>query len=285
LRFCVLALLLAGCAAPGAGFGPDALRTAEIAGIEDGPVRLVDGEWEGEPYVEDGAARPRIGLIGEFAVRGRFTGDDQEQCAVLAWHSTGGSGTRLWVVVLHDAAGYPRTASSFLVGDRVQVVDFRAEDGALVLDLVAHGEMDAACCPGQHELRRYRFVDGEFVAESEDLGRADPTMLSGVTWRLRSLTRAGAPVEVPVTLEFDGQGGVSGESGCNSFAGTVADSDGKNVAFEVHSTSARRCADAETEVEGAVREALASVERFSFLNGRLCLQYGGELMVFERAGE
>jgi heat shock protein HslJ len=285
VRFVILLLLLAGCAAPRAGFGPEALRGAEIAGIEATPVRLVGGQWEGEPYVEGGAARPTMGLVEEFALRGSFTGGGEDECAVLLWHATGGSGTRLWLVVLGDAPDRPESVAATLVGDRVQVVDFEAADGALVLDLIAHGPGDAACCPGQQERRTYRFTDGEVAMDSEDLGRVDTSTLAGVTWRLRSLTHGGPELEIPVTLTFDGAGGVTGESGCNSFDGTVAESDGRNLTLTIRSTSARRCADAETELEGAVREALASVERFTFLSGRLCLQYAGELMVFERSGE
>ena len=45
---------------------PPEIANASIHGTEYGPVTLQDGVWEGEPWVEDGAARPRVGLASNL---------------------------------------------------------------------------------------------------------------------------------------------------------------------------------------------------------------------------
>ena len=46
-----------------AGSSITRLENATYTGIEDEPVTLLSGQWEGTPYVEGGASRPRVGLL------------------------------------------------------------------------------------------------------------------------------------------------------------------------------------------------------------------------------
>jgi len=60
--------------------GDEAPTAAELAnatyiGFEEGPATLVEGRWEGEPYVEGGASRPSAGLVEDFAPAGDLNGD------------------------------------------------------------------------------------------------------------------------------------------------------------------------------------------------------------------
>ena len=52
------------------------LQNSSYTGIEAVPVRLKDGHWQGQPYVEDGASRPTVGLLKEFYLNGDLDGDD-----------------------------------------------------------------------------------------------------------------------------------------------------------------------------------------------------------------
>ena len=72
LSRCILiaSLGLVACAGPPSGVDDLALRSARIDGIEDSRIELEDGVWEGEPFEEDAASRPRIGLIEDYALRG-----------------------------------------------------------------------------------------------------------------------------------------------------------------------------------------------------------------------
>ena len=131
---------------------------AVYKGIEDHPVRLEDGAWEGEPYVEGGASRPRVGLIEDLWLLGDVNGDGKPEAVTALWHSSGGSGTRNYVAVLERrAAGSVNTATA-LLGDRVRIDGGAIENGIIRLDLVEHGPDEPACCP-THAVSRY--YDGE----------------------------------------------------------------------------------------------------------------------------
>lgn len=131
---------------------------AVYKGIEDHPVQLEEGTWEGEPYVEGGAARPRVGLIDELWLLGDVNGDGKPEAVTGLWQSSGGSGTRNYVAVLERrAAGSVNTATA-LLGDRVRIDGGAIEDGIIRLDLVEHGPDEPACCP-THTVSRY--YDGE----------------------------------------------------------------------------------------------------------------------------
>lgn len=281
---------LAACAAPPPALDLSRLGQARIEGIEPEPILLENGSWEGEPWVEGGAARPRAGLIEEFVLEGSFTGEGRQQAAVLLWNSGGGSGTRLFVAVLEAGEDRPHSVATSLVGDRVQVIDFVAEGRELVLDLVTHGAGDAACCPGEHELRRYRFA-GESVMESaEDLGRATARILAGQIWKLdRFAEGQDRPVDVEITIAFDGAGHAHGNAGCNDYEATVEESDGRNLTIHPTLTTMRRCPKAMVGAESEFLRLVGQVARFSFQNGRLVLQYTDAdqfgMMSFTPAGE
>lgn len=127
-------------------------------GIEDHPVRLEDGAWEGEPYVEGGAARPRIGLIDALWLLGDVNGDGKQEAVVGLWQSSGGSGTRNYAAVLERRAEGSVNTATVLLGDRVRIDGGAIENGVIRLDLVEHGPDEPACCP-THAVSRY--YDGE----------------------------------------------------------------------------------------------------------------------------
>jgi heat shock protein HslJ len=269
--------LLTACTAPRSELDTAALRSAEIVGIEDAPVLLEDGIWEGDPYVQGGASRPRIGLVEEFDIRGEFIESGREDAAVLVWHSTGGTGTRLWLVVLTPGPERPQTLATSLIGDRVQVIHFSYVDEQIRLEIIAQGPQDAACCPGQFERRNFRFVGDNLVGFTEIVGRASTRDLGGEVWQLERLQLGDEePVSIEVTMEFDRLGNVFGESGCNSYEGTVANSDGRNIEMSVGATSARRCPEDQAEMQAQFLRRLKAAERYSFQNGRLVLQYALE---------
>lgn len=131
---------------------------AVYSGIEDHPVQLEDGAWEGQPYVEGGAARPRVGLIEALWLLGDVTGDGKPEAVVGLWQSSGGSGTRNYAAVLERRAGGSVNVATVLLGDRVRIEGGSIEDGIIRLDLVEHGPDEPACCP-THTVSRY--YDGE----------------------------------------------------------------------------------------------------------------------------
>lgn len=152
------ALLLAACTG-GEAPAPETLynlaANAVYAGIEDQPVRLQDGRWEGEPWVEGGASRPSVGLMRDFIITGDLDGDGEHEAVVLVWQSSGGSGTFNYIARLDFRAGTVGDIITTELGDRVQVEGGEIHDGELQLDILEHGPDDAACCPTLHTTHRY----------------------------------------------------------------------------------------------------------------------------------
>lgn len=279
-------LLLCSCSAARSGLETGALNGAEIRGIEDAPLVLTDGEWAGEPYSADSPVRPRAGRVQEFALAGDFTGDGQDEAAVLLWSSGGGSGNFLWISLLASAPGRAHSVATQWVGDRVQVLDFFAEGDQLVLDLVAPGPDDAACCPRQRELRHYQYKDGALEENIEVLGTVSTADLVGPVWRLVDLGHGGGPPSAEATLEFTDPVSFSGVAGCNDFEGAVTESEFNRLSLTATATTMRRCPENMTSTETQYMMRLAATSWFSFVNGRLhlfsVLEDELDALVFER---
>lgn len=150
-------------------------------GIDDSSVTLVDGKWEGQPWVQGGAARPRAGLADSFDLQGDMDGDGSDERIVLLWTSSGGSGTFDYLAVVgRGPDGQAVNTATAPLGDRVKVRAARIEDRYLVLDVVQAGPNDAMCCPGQ-KVRRTFALEGSALREvsTEDMGRVFPDPADG----------------------------------------------------------------------------------------------------------
>ena len=124
-------------------------------GIEDTAVQLTDGTWEGEPWVEGGASRPRVGLIKDFFLPGDLDNDGMDEAVVGLWQSSGGSGTFNYIALLdHTQSGITNTFTAPL-GDRVKLEGGSIENGFVLVDVIQHGPDEPACCPTQAVTRKY----------------------------------------------------------------------------------------------------------------------------------
>ena len=86
------------------------LKNSTYRGIEDQPITLSDGIWEGPAYVEGGASRPRVGLLENLHLTGDLDGDTREETVVFLWQSAGGTGTNLHIAVMQaENAKYENT--------------------------------------------------------------------------------------------------------------------------------------------------------------------------------
>ena len=133
----------------------DALANASYQGIEDEAVQLSDGLWEGEPYVEHGAARPRVGLAMDFLVLGDVNDDGKDEALVLIWQSSGGSGTFNYIALVDIGDGNAVNFATTALGDRVRAEGGSIENGVIQVDVIEHGPDEPACCPSQKATRRY----------------------------------------------------------------------------------------------------------------------------------
>lgn len=241
----------------------------------DKVVTLKDGRWEGEPFVLDGASRPKVGLIDDFQLNGDLNGDGSDETVVFLWESSGGSGTFTYVAAVGWRDDRLVNLGSALVGNRVQLQAGRVSDGKIELDVVQQGSGDAACCPGQTATRVWS-PGAEGLEEGPVLatGALSLTDLAGVEWVLTELEwNEPAPPRPEVTLVFDGER-ITGKSACNRyFAGVQAgDMPGDLVISEIGGTR-MACPDEVMSMENHYLEALGNTTRHSFLFGKLALTW------------
>lgn len=273
------------------GAGPpslSALQNATYHGIAEEPVTLVDGEWRGEPFVEGGAATPRVGLVRDFRLTGDLNGDGSEEAVVLLWSNWGGSGTFDYLAVMgHAETSAPLNLATAALGDRVEISAAAIVDGQIIVDAVQAGPDDAACCPGQ-KMKRSFALEGDLLMEvsTEDMGRQSIADVAGVEWVLLHFNRDDeVPDDVEVTLIFDGDQ-IGGSSGCNRYSSSVTEGapPGALTVNVPIAATMMACPPPADEIERRYLEALQNVRQFSFLIGKLALTWRNDdqfgVMVF-----
>ncbi len=149
-----------------AEFSLEALGDATYQGVLEQPITLVDGRFEGRPFVEGGATRPIVTLIPEPMIYGDLDGDGQADAAVLLATDTGGSGTfvHLAAVALQD--GKPVNLATALLGDRVRVQSLTIDNDRIEVILLTQGPDDPQCCPSREERHIFR-LRGDLLTEEE----------------------------------------------------------------------------------------------------------------------
>jgi hypothetical protein len=134
---------------------PDGIANTTVTGTEYGSVTLSDGVWEGEPWVEGGASRPRVGLARDFLRYGDVDGDGADEALVIVWQSSGGSGTFNYIALIDEVDGAWRNIATTALGDRVKVTDASIGPKGVQVNVIEHDEDDPACCPTRAATRRY----------------------------------------------------------------------------------------------------------------------------------
>lgn len=250
------------------------LANATYSGIEENPVTLIDGRWEGEPY-EGEASFPSVGIAGDFYLTGDLSGDGDDEAVVLLWSGSGGSGTFNYLAVANRKSDEIRTLGVVEIGDRVQVRSGRIEGGLILLDVVQHSEDDGACCPSELATRSWSLVGDQLKeGETDTTGKLSLETLVGSEWVLTHLKQNEAVAkEAEVTLLFaDGQ--VSGKSACNRYSASIEQGDGPfdlNIGLAMGTRMA--CPPEIMKLEQQYLEALSLINSYSFLAGKLVLNW------------
>jgi heat shock protein HslJ len=284
----LMAILVAGCAGPQAdteadgveieAAGPPTLEELKAAtyGPFDGQtVTLVDGKWEGEPFVEGGASMPIVWLSEGIYLTGDLDDDMAPDAVVHLTYSTGGTGNFGYLAVMaRDTDGVLQKGLAE-IGDRVGLRAARIDSGRVVLDVLQVGREDAMCCPSQLARRAFTMQADELVeVESEVLGVASVETLNRTEWVLRRLSAdEDAPSSPEVTIAF-GEGMATGNGGCNDFTATVTQGD-QPTDLVVGPVAATRmeCDPDAMALEQRVLDALGGVNGWGFQLGWLVLSY------------
>ena len=254
-----------------------ALTVAELAGatyggIFDEPVTLIDGRWEGAPYVEGGASRPAVGLVDYGTMTGDLDGDGAEESAVLLWESSGGSGTRLYLAVMDRHEDDIENIATVLVGDRIQVHSGSVDGGRIALSVVRAGPEDAACCPTEKAQVSWELT-GAILSPVEDrvTGTLSLADLEGPEWVLRELGQGTPPPDgITITLSVRDDR-VSGKSGCNSYFAGVSGPTPGELHFNGMGATRTVCPEPVMDFERRYLRTLATSNGYGFLAGHLVL--------------
>ncbi len=152
------------------------LKNMDYQGIYDQGVTLEAGLYEGEPFVEGGASRPRVQFLENLYGFGDLNGDGAEDAALLLSENSGGSGVNVYLAVVERRDGELRNVATRLIGDRVQIHSLKLDQGVVVMELVMAGPDDPACCPSLKVRKGYR-LEGDELTEvaTEERGQRAPT--------------------------------------------------------------------------------------------------------------
>jgi heat shock protein HslJ len=257
----------------------EALGNMSYTGIHEAPVRLENGLYEGEPYVPGGASRPRVELLTDLQV----TSDTGTSFVLLA-ESAGGSGSNLYLAAVSPAGDNTGTV---LIGDRVDVIALRGDDGKAILEYVMAGPGEPACCPTLRVSGIYGMQQDRLVELSREThGSISLATLAGTQWRLLQLDRnAPVPDDITVTAAFEDRR-ISGSAGCNRYFAGVSAATPYELSIGPAGATRMACPSPQSEVERRFLKALESATQFSFRLGRLAIDYrDGDTMaslLFER---
>jgi len=249
------------------------LENATYAGIEDEPVTLLGGRWEGTPFVEGGASRPSVGLLEDIYFTGDLDADGQEEAVAILWQSAGGTGSNIYIAVMKSDDGGFNNISTTLVGDRVKLRGGRIDSGKIILDVLQTGENDPMCCPTQLATRRWVLKDRQLEEDTiEVTGLLSLSVLEGSEWILTRMSREQpVPEDTEVTIAFN-SGRISGRSACNRYSADIKEGDSAGEIIIGPTMGTRMaCPDHLMEAESMYLEALAQVTGFSFYSGKLLL--------------
>jgi heat shock protein HslJ len=255
----------------------DTLKNRVYSGIYDEPVKLIEGLYEGEPFVEGGVAQPTVQYIDNTEVYGDLTGSGLDDAAVLLVENSGGSGVFSYVGAQLNQDGQSLDGGAVLLGDRTQVISMAIEDGQVVVDIVTPGPDEPLCC-GTLKLRKALALQDGKLAEvgSEELGTVSLDDLMDTSWALERLD-FNQPVlsAVTVTAQFsDGQ--VTGLAGCNNYSASLSSDGGQNLTVGPTNSTQMTCPDPIMAQELAYLTALQNATWWSYFPGQLAIDYQNE---------
>ncbi len=139
----------------------------------DGTVTLVDGRYEA-PAAEGSASDLAVEL-SEFVSEGDLDGDGVDEAAVVLVSSGGGSGSFYQLAVVAASSDGLVNVATAPLGDRVKIISFTVEDGAVAVNMLTQGPDDPMCCPSNEVLRIYRLDGDELLLASEtEFGAQEP---------------------------------------------------------------------------------------------------------------
>jgi hypothetical protein len=181
------------------------LVNATCSGNFEEPITLVEGKYEGQPYVDEFPDRPTVQNRDGSELYGDLGRDGVEDGVLFLVERGGGTAVITYIAALLKRNGEPVDAGALRM-DEVSVRSGFIENGRALLEIITAGPDDGDCCQSHKARRTHALQDGTLVEESSeagDLERVSATDLSGTNWSLLGLNR-NEPVldDVDVTVKF-----------------------------------------------------------------------------------
>ena len=263
----------------------DMLKNAQYGGIYDTAVQLTDGHYEGKPFVEGGASRPRVDFLDDFYAFGDLNGDGVDDAAVFLAENSGGSGVFTYVAAVLNLSSTPVNVGTAVLGDRSNLISVKIEDGIIAVDMVTQGPNDPMCCATLEVVKSFK-LDGDKLVElpQKEIGKVTAARLAGTTWVLTGFDNPMKPTPVlaepPVTLMLDADAGqISGSAGCNNYTASYTETDTGALTIGAVATTRKMCAEDVMAQEQKFLSALQSASGFQFWNGKVLLHGKDGLLI------
>jgi len=94
---------------------------------------------------------------------GHLSNNQTKDAAVIYGYNTGGSGFFKLLCAVINENGRPKNIAIADLGDRTKINSLRIQSGKIIIDMVAHGPNDPACCPTVKKIARYSLVGNKLV--------------------------------------------------------------------------------------------------------------------------
>ena len=215
-------------------------------------------------------------LIDHLIATGDLNGDGTEDAVALLVDYTTGSGDFVYLAPVLNARNEPTPLNVLMIGDRRPVKSLIINDAQVIVELLAPGPVDPACCPTWNMRKVFSLEDGRLVEQSsEELSKVSLDDLSGTSWRLLDLNSDQEPVlpETEITLRFDDRQ-ISGSAGCNDYNTTVSGDDlPQTFVVSQIATTAKSCSEPVSNQETNYLSRLAKVVAWRYDFGKLALTF------------
>jgi len=263
----------------------DMLKNAQYTGIYDTAIQLTDGYYEGEPFVEGAAMRPRVTFV-DFYAFGDLNGDGVDDAVVFLAENSGGSGSFTYAAAVENRQGLPVNIGTELLGDRGNLISVKIEDGKISVDMITQGPDDPMCCASLEVVKSFELQDGELVElPVEEIGTISMARLDGTTWILDSYGDFNAPTPVladtEISIIFDAVAGkIAGSAGCNNYFASYIEGADRALSIGTVGATMMACPEDVMAQEQKFLSALQTTNSFQFWNGKLMFPTDDGLFFF-----
>lgn len=245
------------------------LKDATYKGLDEQPIRLVAGRFEGEPFVPGGASRLRVVLHDELIIFADLDDDGVNEAIVPLVKQAGGSGTWTYLAIMGADA---RNIDTVLLGDRIQLIELSTRGPRVHADFIKHGPTDGMCCPTQRVEQEWILRNSRLEgSETLQIGTLSIGILAGTAWTLKSATGLERIDSTePLTAVF-GNDRIDGFAGCNRYFASIQSREPGQISLGTMGATARECEASSMSLESRFLRDLENIDHYGFSVGQLVL--------------